>query len=78
MKILLVNKFHWMKGGSETYYFELGKMLKEHGHEVAYFSMKNDKNIITGDKEYFVEPIDLNAGSRLKALNVISSKKMQN
>ena len=43
MKVLLVNKFHWMKGGSETYYFELGKLLEEHGHEVAYFSMENEK-----------------------------------
>lgn len=74
MKILLANKFHWNKGGSEKYYFELGQLLKEHGHEVAYFSMKNEKNIATGDKEYFVEEIDLNTGSKLKALDVIYSK----
>ena len=75
LKVLLVNKFHYLKGGSEKYYFELGKLLKEHGHEVAYFSMKDEKNITTGDKEYFVEPIDLNKGSKLKALDVIYSKK---
>lgn len=74
MKVLLVNKFHWLKGGSEKYYFELGTLLKEHGHEVAYFSMKNEKNIKTGDKEYFVDEIDLNTGSKLKALDVIYSK----
>lgn len=74
MKVLLVNKFHYLKGGSEKYYFELGKLLKKHGHEVAYFSMKDEKNIKTGDKEYFVEPIDLNNGSKLKALDVIYSK----
>ena len=75
MKILLVNKFHWPKGGSEKYYFELGQLLKEHGHKVAYFSMNNKQNISTGDKEYFVEEIDLNTGSKLKALDVIYSKK---
>lgn len=75
MKILLVNKFHWLKGGSEKYYFELAKLLKEHGHDVAFFSMKDEKNIKTGDKEYFVEPIDLNTGSKLKALDVIYSKE---
>lgn len=74
MKILLVNKFHWNKGGSEKYYFELGQLLKENGHEVAYFSMNNEKNIKTGDKEYFVDEIDLNTGSKLKALDVIYSK----
>lgn len=73
MRILLVNKFHWNKGGSEKYYFELGKLLKEHCHEVAYFSMKNDKNVTTGDKEYFVDEIDLNTGNKLKAVNVIFS-----
>lgn len=73
MKVLLVNKFHWPKGGSEKYYFELGELLKQHGHEVAYFSMQNEKNIKTGDKEYFVSEIDLNTGSKLKALDVIYS-----
>ncbi len=75
MKILLVNKFHYLKGGSEKYYFELGQLLKEKGHEVAYFSMQDEKNIKTNCKEYFVEPIDLNTGSKLKALDVIYSKK---
>ena len=75
MKILLVNKFHWLKGGSETYYFGLGKMLKEHGHEVAYFSMDNEKNIKTGDKEYFVETSDMNSKNITKALSVIYNKK---
>lgn len=77
MRVLLVNKFHWNKGGSEKYYFELGELLKKHGHEVAYFSMEDDKNIKTGDKEYFVPEFDLNNSSKLKALDVISNKKNQ-
>ena len=75
MKILLVNKFHYLKGGSEKYYFELGDLLKEHGHEVAYFSMEDEKNLKTCQKEYFVKSIDLNKGSKLKALDVIYSKE---
>ena len=75
MKILLVNKFHWNKGGSEKYYFELGQLLKQHGHEVAYFSMEDEKNIKTGAKEYFVPKFDLNNSSKLKALNVIYNGK---
>ena len=75
MRILLVNKFHYLKGGSEKYYFELANLLKEKGHEIAFFSMLNDKNIKTGEKEYFVEEIDLNTGSKLKALDVIYSKE---
>ena len=75
MKILLVNKFHYLKGGSEKYYFELGKLLKKMGNSVAYFSMEDEKNIKTGDKEYFVKKIDLNTGSKLKALDVIYSNE---
>lgn len=75
MKILLVNKFHYLKGGSEKYYFELGNLLKENGHEIAFFSMEDEKNIKTGCKEYFVKPIDLDKGSKLKALDVIYSKQ---
>lgn len=74
MRVLLVNKFHYLKGGSEKYYFELAELLKEHGHTVAFFSMKNDKNLKTGDKEYFVDEIDLNTGSKLKAFDIIYSK----
>lgn len=75
MKVLLVNKFHWNKGGSEKYYFELGELLKQHGHEVAYFSMEDEKNIKTGYKEYFVPKFDLNNSSKLKALDVIYNKE---
>ena len=75
MKILLVNKFHFLKGGSEKYYFELAKLLKKNGHEVAFFSMTDERNIKTGEKEYFVKSIDLNNGSKLKALNIIYSKE---
>lgn len=75
MKILMVNKFHYLKGGSEKYYFELAELLKEKGHTVAFFSMDNEKNIHTNYKEYFVKPIDLNNGSKLQALDVIYSKE---
>ena len=75
MKILMVNKFHYLKGGSEKYYFELANLLKEKGHQVAFFSMQDEKNGKTGEKEYFVEKIDLNTGSKLKALDIIYSKK---
>ncbi len=75
MKILLVNKFHYLKGGSEKYYFDLAKLLQEHGHEVAFFSMQDEKNIKTDCKEYFVENSDMNSKNPLKAFDIIYSKK---
>ncbi len=81
MRILLVNKFHWLKGGAEKYYFELGKLLKEHGHEIAYFSMQDEKNIVTGEKEFFVKKINVNGKNFLRAFSTIYShrnkKKME-
>ena len=75
MRILLVNKFHYLRGGSEKYYFELAQLLKSKGHTVGFFSMKHEENITTGDAEYFVEEIDLNTGSKLKALDIIYSQE---
>ena len=44
MKILLVNKYHYVKGGSETDYFGLADLLTKLGHEVIYFSMADINN----------------------------------
>ena len=74
MKILMVNKFHYLKGGSEKYYFELAELLKEKGHEVAFFSMEDEKNIKTGCKEYFVSPVDLNSNNKLKFRGILYVK----
>lgn len=60
MKILLVNKFHYIKGGSETYYFGLADMLRKQGHEVIFFSMKDEKNVPCEQEKYFVENVDFN------------------
>ena len=61
MKVLLVNKFHYLKGGSETYYFGLGRLLKEKGCEVVYFSMKDDRNVPCAQEKYFVNHVDYNS-----------------
>jgi len=60
MKVLLVNKFHYRKGGSETYYFTLAKALKEAGHEVVFFAMKNEKNIPCEQEKYFIDNVEYN------------------
>ena len=60
MKILLVNKFYYQKGGAETCFFTLESLLKEAGHEVAVFSMKHPENLPTKYERYFVEEVDYN------------------
>ena len=80
MKILLVNKFHYIKGGSETYYFSLGDLLEKRGHQVIWFSMKDDRNIPCEQSKYFVNHVDFNAsGNPVKtagaALHLLYSRE---
>ena len=42
MRILMINKFLYPNGGSETYIFKLGNYLKSQGHEVQYFGMEHE------------------------------------
>jgi glycosyltransferase involved in cell wall biosynthesis len=53
--ILLINKFHYMRGGSETYYFGLAEALKAKGHVIVFFSMKDERNLTCEQSEYFIE-----------------------
>ena len=55
LKILLVNKFHFQKGGAETYYFTLADLLRRAGHQVVFFSMKHKNNLKCNQDYYFVE-----------------------
>ena len=55
MRILQINNFHYRKGGSETVYFNTAELLENHGHEVSFFSIKNDKlNEPCEDEKYFI------------------------
>ena len=70
MKILLINKYHYLKGGAERAYFDMARILTERGHEVAFFSMKHPENRATPWEKYFVENIEyhdteLSIGRRL-------------
>lgn len=60
MKILLVNKFHYRKGGAETYYLTVGSELERMGHEVAYFSMRHPDNLPCRWEKYFVTQREYN------------------
>lgn len=46
MRILLVNKFLYPRGGAETYIFRLKEELTRLGHEVQCFGMYDAKNVV--------------------------------
>ncbi len=58
MKILLVNKFFFSFGGSETAFFQAASLLRGMGHEVIFFSMAHPKNLESPQAPYFVSRVD--------------------
>lgn len=62
MKVLLVNKFLYPKGGAETYTFKLGETLEKHGHSVQYFGLDNSKNIVGNNAGAYVSDMDFGEG----------------
>ncbi|MFQ5822507.1 MAG: glycosyltransferase family 4 protein [bacterium] len=68
MRILTIDKFYFIKGGAERYYFELKRILEEHGHTVIPFSMVHPDNYDTPYSDYFVDHIEFNGLSTLRSI----------
>lgn len=68
MKILMVNKFLYPNGGSETYIFKLGGYLQEQGHEVQYFGMEHDGRCVGNHVNAYTSDMDFHNGSKLSKL----------
>lgn len=62
MKVLIVNKFLFPNGGSETYIFEIGKQLTALGHEVQYFGMEHEGRIVGNRAESYTSNMDFHSG----------------
>ncbi len=58
MKILLINKFFFSFGGSETAFFQSAQLLQERGHQVIFFSMDHPRNRAARESPHFVPRID--------------------
>ena len=68
MRILLVNKFLYPNGGSETYLFNLGEYLVSQGHEVQYFGMEHEGRVVGNRVESYTSNMDFHKGSKLSKL----------
>ncbi len=68
MKILMVNKFLYPNGGSETYIFKLGEQLQKKGHEVQYFGMEHAGRIVGNRLECYTSDMNFHAGGVGKLL----------
>ncbi len=68
MKILMVNKFLYPNGGSETYIFQLGEQLQKQGHEVQYFGMEHEGRIVGNRVDSYTSNMDFHTGKIQKLL----------
>lgn len=68
MKILIVNKFLYPNGGSETYIFRLGEQLVKMGHEVQYFGMEHEGRTVGNRAESYTSDMDFHTGRLSKLL----------
>jgi glycosyltransferase involved in cell wall biosynthesis len=64
----MIDKYYFIKGGAERYFFELKHILEQHGHQVVPFSMQHPNNLSTAWADYFVSNIEFNGSGRLKRL----------
>ena len=68
MKVLLINKFLYPNGGSETYIFKLGNFLMTQGHEVQYFGMEHDGRVVGNNANAYTSNMDFHGGSKFAKL----------
>lgn len=54
MKILLINNFHYEFGGASVVYLNTARILENQGHQVIFFSIKDDNNLQTDSEKYFI------------------------
>jgi len=58
MRILFCNKYNYPFSGTEAYLFEAMELLRSQGHEVALFSMQDERGEPTNYDRHFVPHID--------------------
>jgi len=68
MKVLMINKFLYPNGGSETYIFKLGDYLITQGHEVQYFGMEHEGRCVGNAVNAYTSDMDFHNGSKLSKL----------
>jgi len=79
MKVLLVNKFLFPKGGDAICTLATGELLQSRGHRVAYWGMAHPENPTHDFADLFVPHVDLNApqslGEQIRiARNIVYSR----
>lgn len=68
MKILMVNKFLYRHGGSESYILTLGKYLQSLGHSVEYFGMYHSDMCVGNSAGQYTQYMDFHNASAINKI----------
>ncbi len=60
MKVLIINKFLYNRGGDAIVALNTGELLEKNEHEVVFWGMKNALNKSFAHDDLFIDEIDLN------------------
>ena len=65
MRVLLVNAFHYLRGGVERTYFDESRWLAAAGHEVAHLAIRDPRNLPSPTAAHFAPAADYGADAPL-------------
>ena len=80
MRVLIVNKFYYLRGGDCIAAISAERLLKSKGHEVAVFSMQHPDNLSSVWEKYFPKAVDFSgsgiAGKWSAAVRIFHSPEV--
>jgi len=68
MKVLLAHNYFYIRGGAEVFFREVGRVLEERGHQVAYFSGQDAQNLLSRYESYFPSAPDYQQGNLVRRI----------
>ena len=71
MKILQINKCHFVRGGADSVYFNISRLLESKGQEVIHFAMQYAENEASSTSQFFAANNDFTQHSLMQ--NIINS-----
>ena len=69
MRILIINTYHYLRGGDSQHALKLAALLEKEGHEIHFFAMRSENNLPCMDEEYFVSEIDYREALKKTLMN---------
>ncbi len=74
LTILNVSQNHYVRGGSDRYFFTMGELLQKHGHKVIPFTAASPKNEPTEWAPYFPRAADFDNPGPIDLLRFLYSR----